>query len=95
MTAAFDLKHIKKRYRTLLISTSRSSLILGDYLTCADLQVLLTAAGNDSLAIQSMFNPVDKQNVPSACKLLKAVADLVDVPDIAVSSTMLPQLVRA
>jgi hypothetical protein len=42
-----------------------------------------------------MFNPVDKQNVPSACKLLKAVADLVDVPDIAVSSTMLPQLVRA
>ena len=95
MTAAFDLKHIWKRYRTLLISTSRSSLILGDCLTRADLQVLLTAAGYDSSAIQSMFNPVDKQNVPSACKLLKAVADLVDVPDIAVSSTMLPQLERA
>ena len=95
MTAAFDLKHIWKRYRTLLISTSRSSLILGDCLTRADLQVLLTAAGYDSSAIQSMFNPVDKQNVPSACKLLKAVADLVDVLDIAVSSTMLPQLVRA
>ena len=92
MIAAFDLKHIWKRYHTLPISTSRSSLILCDCLTHADLQVLLTAAGYD---IQSMFNPVDKQNVPSACKLLKAVADLVDVPDIAVSSTMLPQLVRA
>ena len=47
-------------------------LILCDCLTHADLRVLLTAAGYD---IQSMFNPVDKQNVPSACKLLKAVAD--------------------
>ena len=65
-------------------------------MTRSDLQELVAAAGHDSISINSMFFPKDKQNVPVTVRLLKALAGLVDpYMNNAVQPTMLPQLIRA
>ena len=54
--------------------------------------MLLKAAKLSDQDIKAMFDPIDKQNVPMTCKLLKALAALSALEDSAVSATMLPQL---
>ncbi|KAL5497470.1 hypothetical protein EMCRGX_G013944 [Ephydatia muelleri] len=51
-TGGFDLKHICKRFRTLYIST-KSVFVLGDTVTCSDLQELVAATGHHQLHVLS------------------------------------------
>eukprot|EP00899_Mesostigma_viride_P001220 jgi/Mesvir1/11099/Mv02467-RA.1 len=74
VTFCADLKHLLKRFRTRVISRLKGVQVRDVTLTREDLYNLLEKAGVSTL--EALFEPVDKQNVPSAVKLLEAVASL-------------------
>eukprot|EP00899_Mesostigma_viride_P029393 jgi/Mesvir1/9639/Mv12135-RA.1 len=85
VTFCADLKHLLKRFRTRVISRLKGVQVRDVTLTREDLYNLLEKAGVSTLA--ALFEPVDKQNVPAAVKLLEAVASLrLGAHDLAVTA---------
>ena len=76
-TFDFDAKHLSKRIRNNLLKGSFT--VLGVKFDAVMLKVLLKSTGKyKDTEIEAMINPVDKQNVPLAVKLLDALCGEFD-----------------
>eukprot|EP00798_Chlamydomonas_sp_ICE-L_P026720 gene26720-4290_t len=92
-TTGFDLKHLLKRLRTCIISPTRNGmLVLGVAITRQQFQMFCSTAGVNDETMKSYFDP-DKQNVPTAVKLLKTIAGFSSLSDTAIPT--LPKELKA
>ena len=74
ITFDFDGKHIGKRLRNNLINGSIE--ILGTKFDAANIKLILQTRGKlKEQEIYTLLNPIDKQNVPLAVKLLDALSE--------------------
>eukprot|EP00798_Chlamydomonas_sp_ICE-L_P005309 gene5309-18554_t len=93
-TTGFDLKHLLKRLRTCIISPTRNGmLVLGVAITRQHFQMFCSKAGVTDETMKSYFDPKDKQNVPTAVKLLKSIAGFSSLSDTAIPT--LPRELKA
>jgi hypothetical protein len=83
-TGGFDLKHILKRWRSILISETRRLLVCnGIHISRSDVKLLLRkllqSQGKDTQVLKGLFDPKDKQNVSAAVRFLTLVSQLKDM----------------
>lgn len=77
ITADKDPKHIMKRCRNLVLRKS-GVMISGTLITPVLLRFHLKEAGLNSIRIDNLLNPTDRQNVPVCFTLLKEIWTLED-----------------
>ncbi|KLO09091.1 hypothetical protein SCHPADRAFT_879793 [Schizopora paradoxa] len=75
-----DPKHIEKRFATLL--RNESGIMVGDQHINAEIVLshLCSVEGMTRESARELLNPIDKQNVPKAVRLIQTLASLKRIP---------------
>ena len=73
VTIDYDAKHLSKRLRSTIIGGKM--VILGKKVDAHVIRAILKAQGMNEREIKPILDPVDKQNVPLAVKLLEALSE--------------------